>query len=164
MARKLNKNLIALGSAAIVGVYALGYARTQPGTDQAVAAVAAGASAMATPSPVGAASESGQASPIAAYRDGVYTGSGHSRAGGIDVVVTVQRGKIATVQITHATTYFPAARIARLPGVAVERQTAQVDFVSGATESSRAFRDALTQALGQATVTATVAMTAPAPT
>ena len=29
MARKLNKNLVALGSAAIVGVYAIGYARTQ---------------------------------------------------------------------------------------------------------------------------------------
>jgi uncharacterized protein with FMN-binding domain len=113
-----------------------------PDTPTAIARIVANTPRPATPSPT----------PTAAaqrYRDGIYTGSGSSR-GDITVELTVQNGQISGVRITSATTYYPTSAIARLPGEVVARQTAQVDFVSGATESSRAFRGAVTQALAQA--------------
>jgi len=188
MARKLNKNLVALGSAAIVGVYALGYAHTQPATGRAAAATAppsaavmlatpppsatavpaataiarAIATATATAPPTATRSAAIASNAVAAYRDGTYSGSGTSRRGGIDVDVTIQGGKIMGVQITNATTYYPISRIARLPGQVVDRQNGQVDLVSGATESTRAFRQAVTAALSQAGGASSAAVLSPA--
>jgi uncharacterized protein with FMN-binding domain len=174
MARKVNRNLIALGSAAIVGVYALGYARTQPAANHVAAALATPPTAApsniarnAAPVPAATAIARAIASataPAAAqrpgsgvsatpsYRDGTYSGSGTSRRGDIYADVTIQGGKITSVQITRATTYYPVSRISRLPGQVVDRQSALVDFVSGATDSSRAFRQAVASALSQASV------------
>jgi uncharacterized protein with FMN-binding domain len=180
MARKLNKSLVALSAAAIVTIYGVGYVRTQPAADHAAATLAAQASAVArvgSPQRAGTAPSattlaraiatatasapsaagtlpSGQAraaaAETAAYRDGTYNGSGTSRRGGIEVALTIQGGKVTAVEITHATTYYPTSRIARLPGQVVDRQSGQVDFVSGATDSSRAFKAAVAEALAQA--------------
>ena len=186
MARKLNKNLIALGSAAIVGVYAVGYAHTHPVSQgaavysapvaAALATVTPRATATQTPAPaapsvataiaraIATASATAASAPTTAaraqtgtaaagatpYRDGTYSGYGTSRRGDIEAAVTIQGGKITSVQITRATTYYPVSRIARLSGEVVDRQSAQVDFVSGATLSSSAFKSAVTQALSQA--------------
>ncbi len=180
MARKLNKNLVAISTAAIVAVYGVGYVRTQPAADHAAAALSAQASAvsLAAPPPTAATAPSATViaqaiatamatapaarapsvptqppaptAVVAAYRDGTYNGSGTSRRGGIDVALTIQGGKVAAVQISHSTTYYPVSRIARLPGEVVDRQSAQVDMVSGATDSSRAFRAAVADALTQA--------------
>ena len=162
MARKVKTNLIALGSAAILAVYAAGYALTEhptPATGQvqattsaavpapdaatAVAQTLAGAPSAAPPA----------AAPSAAaqtYRDGSYTATGTSRRGDITVDVTVQGGKVTAAKITGSTTYYPTSEISRLPGEVVSRQSANVDFVSGATESSLAFRSAVATALRQA--------------
>ena len=78
------------------------------------------------------------------------TSNSRSRDGGIEVALTIQGGKVTAVEITHATTYYPTSRIARLPGQVVDRQSGQVDFVSGATDSSRAFKAAVAEALAQA--------------
>lgn len=168
MARRLNKNLVALGSAAIVTVYAIGFARTGwTGTDaEADGAVGASPSAIAqttadpatavaraiasaTPSPPSAASAPSGATTVA-YRDGVFTGSGTSRFGGFEVAVTIEGGAITRVDITRATTRYPASRVSALPGQVIARQSANVDMVSGATYSARAFKDAVAQALAQA--------------
>jgi uncharacterized protein with FMN-binding domain len=85
-----------------------------------------------------------------AYKDGTYTGTGNSRRGSVQVSVTIQSGKIASVTIGRVSTEYPASDIARLPGEVVSRQSAQVDVVSGATFSSIAFRGAVQQALQQA--------------
>jgi len=196
MARKVNKNLIALGSAAIVGVYALGYAHTQPAANQAAAtlatvstssAAAAAQAVVTVPTPTAIAQAiataaqppaaarpqtvAGAGGPVAStnavpaaatYRDGTYQGSGSSRRGDVSVAVTVQGGQISNVQITDYTTYYPISRIARLPGQVISRQSAQVDFVSGATESSRAFRQAVTNALSHASGSAAIPSIAPA--
>jgi uncharacterized protein with FMN-binding domain len=181
MARKLNKNLVALSSAAIVAVYAVGLARsdadtpevaagptaspiaqtaTQPSpepTPTAVARAVARAIASATPSP--AAGAAGQPPAVATspapsasvrYQDGTFTGSGTSRFGGFDVAVTIRNGAISSVELTRVTTRYPASRIAGLPGQVIERQSADVDLVSGATYSARAFKDAVAQALAKA--------------
>jgi uncharacterized protein with FMN-binding domain len=194
MARKLNKNLVALGSAAIVTVYAVGFVRTSsvsvdgggggaPAARSAEvdaatavaraiatstpAAASAAAPPAATPSaagpsparpptatPAAASPPAVAASPAPAatarYRDGTFTGSGTSRFGGFDVAVTIEGGTITGVELTRVTTRYPASRIARLPGQVVARQSADVDMVSGATYSARAFRDAVAQALSKA--------------
>lgn len=181
VARTLNKNLVALGSAAIVGIYALGYARTQSAASPAsfAASLPPPAVAMASPPPTSiapisaataiaraiatapptapAASASAPAAPAAsaraasAYRDGTYDGSGSNRRGTLDVAVTIQNGAITGAQITRYDMYYSASRISRLPGEVVARQNAQVDMVSGATYSAQAFKQAVSQALLQAT-------------
>ena len=184
MARKLNKNLVALGSAAIVGVYAIGYARTQTSANTAGAGASAAAAAppliaTAAPSPsptplstqtaaataiaraiaqnAATASPSPTAAPTAppaanasGLRDGTFTGSGSNRRGDLSVAVTIQGGRITGAQITAYDMYYPASRISRLPGEVVDRQSANVDMVSGATYSASAFKQAVAQALAQA--------------
>ncbi len=180
MARKLNKNLVALGSAAIVTVYGIGLARTHsaasgpaavsPAIDASTAIAQALASATptasglvrelvtATPAAPGVTRATVTATPTlttapAVYHDGVFTGSGTSRFGGFEVAVTIQGGRITGVELTRVTTRYPASRIARLPAQVVERQSADVDMVTGATASARAFREAVAQALAQAVET-----------
>jgi uncharacterized protein with FMN-binding domain len=159
MARKLNKNLVALGSAAIVTVYAVGLARTGSSSTETAAAPPAPVAAAATrPAVVDSGTSIARrvgASPTpqaaaARYQDGTFTGSGTSRFGGFDVAVTIKGGQITGVDLTRVTTRYPASRISRLLGQVVERQSASVDMVSGATNSSRAFRDAVAQALAKA--------------
>jgi uncharacterized protein with FMN-binding domain len=75
---------------------------------------------------------------------------GTSRRGSVQVSVTIQSGRIASVTIGRVSTEYPVSDIARLPNEVVSRQSAQVDVVSGATFSSIAFRGAVQQALQQA--------------
>jgi uncharacterized protein with FMN-binding domain len=175
MARKLKANLVALGSAAIVAVYAVGYAWTEhPSPSSGVAAntgsagapppdtATAIAQAIAAAPPSSSSSSAGGTASTAAYRDGTYTGSGTSRRGDISVALTIQNSKVTGVKITGSTTYYPTSEIARLPGEVVGRQSASVDFVSGATESSLAFRGAVAQALSQARSSGSASLPQPA--
>lgn len=182
MARKLSKNLVALGSAAIVGVYALGYAHTQSSAQQPQAGLAAAPPSISadapSPSPTPLSTQTAAATAIAraiagqsagsaptapptsaptappaaasGYRDGTFTGSGSNRRGTLSVDVTIQSGRITGAQISSYDMYYPAARIARLPGEVISRQSAAVDMVSGSTYSASAFKQAVTQALAQA--------------
>jgi len=62
----------------------------------------------------------------------------------------VQGGQIRSAEITGCGTRYPCSRIANLPGQVITRQSAAVDYVSGATDSSTAFRGAVVAALAQA--------------
>jgi uncharacterized protein with FMN-binding domain len=95
-----------------------------------------------------------------AYKDGVYLGWGSCRHGDIEASVTIQEGKIALVAISQCLTRYscgwiapkiPGAGLPDLPSQVVERQGPKVDYVSGATESSYAFADAVVAALSKAT-------------
>lgn len=90
------------------------------------------------------------AATTAAYRDGTYTGTGTSKHGDVTVAVVVKNGVISSVEIIASTTRYPISRIASLPGAVVSAQSAQVNIVSGATDSSTAFITAVTSALAQA--------------
>jgi uncharacterized protein with FMN-binding domain len=103
----------------------------------------------ATSTPV-ATSTSTTTSTTSAYRDGTYTGSGTSRRGGVNVSVTIQSGRIASVTITSVSTQYPVSRISALPAQVVARQSGQVDNVSGATYSAQAFSLAVQAALTKA--------------
>jgi uncharacterized protein with FMN-binding domain len=102
-----------------------------------------------TPAPT-ATTAAAAAQASSAYRDGTYVGTGTSRHGSIEATVVVQGGKIVSAQVTGCGTRYPCSRIAALPGQVITRQSAAVDFVSGATDSSIAYRGAVANALAQA--------------
>ncbi len=134
-------------------------------TPTASAAVATATAAMATapttaPAPLATATVGVIATPTpqatqtatatAAYKDGTYTGSGTSKHGGVTVAVVIKNGAITSSAITASNTRYPISRIAALPGEVVAAQSASVDFVSGATDSSMAFQTAVAGALALA--------------
>jgi uncharacterized protein with FMN-binding domain len=59
---------------------------------------------------------------------------------------------VASVEVTSATTLFPASAVSALVPEVIARQSAQLDVVSGATGSSQAFQGAVQKALGTAHV------------
>jgi uncharacterized protein with FMN-binding domain len=83
------------------------------------------------------------------YKDGVYSGYGRSRHGDIEATVEIKGGRIVSAMITQCLTQYSCSWISALPPQVVERQSAEVDYVSGATQSSNAFYGAVVQALGK---------------
>ena len=84
------------------------------------------------------------------YRDGTYTGTGNSRHGGMQVTVVIKGGKITSANVTSCGTRYPCSDVDPLIGAAISRQSVPVNHVSGSTDSSQAYRQALTSALKQA--------------
>jgi uncharacterized protein with FMN-binding domain len=91
------------------------------------------------------------------YRDGTYTGSeADAQWGFVQIKAVVSQGKITDVQFLE----YPADRsrsryinnIAdpELTNEAIAAQSAQVDIITGATDSSEAFMQSLADALSQA--------------
>ena len=83
-------------------------------------------------------------------KDGTFLGWGYSRHGDIQASVEVQHGRIVSAQIAQCLTRYPCDVIDKLPPQVVARQSADVDYVSGATESADAFYDAIIDALAKA--------------
>lgn len=97
------------------------------------------------------------ASPGTAYKDGTYTGSvADAQWGYVQAQAVIQGGQITNVKFLQ----YPHDRgrsieinqIAdpELVQEAIQAQSAQVDLISGATDSSVAFIESLTDALSQA--------------
>ena len=86
----------------------------------------------------------------AALKDGVYTGWGTSRHGDIQASVEIRDGKIYAASISQCLTRYPCSRIAHIVPQVVTRQSADVDYVSGATQSANAFYQAVVEALSKA--------------
>lgn len=87
---------------------------------------------------------------MSAYRDGTYVGVGNSRHGGVQVTIEIQGGKIISAAVTGCSTRYPCSAITPLPAQVVSRQSPQINFVSGATDSSMAYQTAVRDALAQA--------------
>jgi uncharacterized protein with FMN-binding domain len=86
----------------------------------------------------------------APYKDGTYSGWGTSRHGDIEASVLIKDGRIAAAIISQCLTRYSCSWIAALPGQVTARQSPEVDFVSGATESTNAFYYAVVEALKKA--------------
>jgi uncharacterized protein with FMN-binding domain len=86
----------------------------------------------------------------ALYKDGTYTGWGSCRHGDIQASVVIEGGRIASAVIAQCYTRYPCSWIAHAPGQVVNRQSIDVDYVSGATQSVNAFKDAVFEALSKA--------------
>src|SRR5207244_12226708 len=86
----------------------------------------------------------------AVYRDGTYCGWGTCRHGDIQAAVVIENGRIASATIAQCLTRYSCSVIAKLPPQVAERQSPEVDYVSGATQSTNAFYYAVVEALGHA--------------
>ena len=86
----------------------------------------------------------------AKLKDGTYSGYGTSRHGDIEAAVEIKDGRIVSAYITQCLTRYSCSRIAEIIPQVVARQSAEVDYVSGATQSSDAFYYAIREALSKA--------------
>jgi uncharacterized protein with FMN-binding domain len=159
---KLSGSIIAISSAAIVAVYALGRANSSAVSNQPMVH-APTAAASVTPSaaptvvagagPTAAASSSPSqptSTPTATYKDGSYTGSGNSRHGGMDVTAVINGGRIISANVVSCSTRYSCSDVDPLVSEAVSTQGVLVHYISGATDSSDAYNEALLNALAQA--------------
>lgn len=91
------------------------------------------------------------------YKDGAYTGSAADAFyGNIQVQVTISGGRITDVQFLQypndrsTSIAINSQAMPYLKQEAIQAQSANVDIVSGATDSSQAFQESLQSALAQA--------------
>lgn len=87
---------------------------------------------------------------LGVYRDGTFTGWGQSIHGRIQAEVVIRRGRIAEARIATCRMRYPCSMIAALPAQVAARQSAEVDIVSGASDSAEAFSLAIDHALATA--------------
>lgn len=86
------------------------------------------------------------------YKDGVYEGTGKGNNGDITVEVTVEGGNIVSVTLKeHGETegIYEAAEKSVVADI-IKTQSAEVDAVSGATNTSNGIKEAVTNALAEA--------------
>ena len=95
--------------------------------------------------------------PKGQYADGTYTGdAANAYYGNIQVQVAVSGGKIVDVGFLqypndrNTSRYINGQAMPILRSEAIKAQNAQVNIVSGASDTSRAFRESLASALSQA--------------
>jgi uncharacterized protein with FMN-binding domain len=84
------------------------------------------------------------------WKDGTYYGWGTSRHGNIQAAVTIESGRILSATIAQCQTRYSCNVIDRLPPEVPQRQSPEVDYVSGATQSANAFYYAVVEALSKA--------------
>jgi uncharacterized protein with FMN-binding domain len=91
------------------------------------------------------------------YKDGSYTGSvADAQWGVVQVKAVIQNGKITDVQFLQypndrsRSIYINSVADPQLSSEAIQAQSANVDIVTGATDSSEAFMQSLSDALSQA--------------
>jgi uncharacterized protein with FMN-binding domain len=116
-------------------------------TAQTETAAAAPVTAVAGPSETAPAAPQ---APKSVYADGTYLGWGSCRHGDIQAQVVVAGGRITSATIAQCLTRYACTWIDPLLPQVAQRQSAEVDYVSGATESSYAFYDAVVEALSKA--------------
>ena len=86
----------------------------------------------------------------AQWKDGTYSGWGTSRHGDIQATLVIDGGHIVSAWIERCLTRYSCSWISHLPPQVVVRQSPDVDFVSGATQSTNAFYYAVQEALSKA--------------
>jgi uncharacterized protein with FMN-binding domain len=90
------------------------------------------------------------------YKDGEYTaetvGASEAGSGTVKVTVTIKDGKIEEIAIDAPKDQasLGAQAIKKLPGAMIEAQSAEVDKVAGASKTSAAIIEAVTDCLAQA--------------
>jgi len=104
-----------------------------------------------SPVPVPAPVPAAPAEPArAGLKDGTYYGWGTCRHGDIQAAVVIEEGKITVARVERCLTRYSCNWITPIPPRILVKQGTTYDYVSGATESSDAFQDAVAEALSQA--------------
>lgn len=88
--------------------------------------------------------------PKSQWKDGTYLGWGTCRHGDIQASVTVADGKIAVAKIAQCWTRYSCNWLDPVVPQVVARQSPNIDYVSGATQSVDAFYYAVVDALSKA--------------
>ena len=85
-------------------------------------------------------------------KDGSYTASSDGNNGPVEVAVTIEGGKIASVEIVNnaETPEIAGTVFEKFPAMIVEHQTLKIDAVSGATNTSNAVLNAVADCIKQA--------------
>jgi uncharacterized protein with FMN-binding domain len=86
----------------------------------------------------------------AQWQDGAYIGYGTSRHGDIEATIEIRGGRIVSASISQCRTQYSCSWISALPPQVIARQSAEIDYVSGATQSSNALYGAIVDALNKA--------------
>jgi uncharacterized protein with FMN-binding domain len=169
--KRIGSGLVWASATAVLAVYIAGYQRTRSAADRfahqvaerRVAGVASrrvrsveeglrwhdSPAAPATPAP-SLPADAAVSKPAVAWKDGTYTGWGFSPHGNIEATVVITGGRIASAVISQCRTRYSCGVIGTLPPEVAERQSADVDYVSGATQSADAFYEAVIAALHKA--------------
>ena len=86
------------------------------------------------------------------YQDGTYTGSAEGYGGPLEVEVTIEDGEIKEVEVTEhdETEDVSDPALDELPGEIVDKNSADVEVVTGASATSEAIIDAVDDALEEA--------------
>jgi uncharacterized protein with FMN-binding domain len=161
---KMNKKWVVLCSTAVAAVYAAGYFTTetqasieQPPQQTQVNAQFNGGQSNGLPTS-SSPTKTNQTNSVQTnksqtntlYKDGTYTGMGRNRRGSIQAAVTIKNDKITDVEISNFAMHYSERDVVGLPKEVLQKQSAQVRNVSGATYSTQAFKDAVEDALSQA--------------
>ena len=107
-------------------------------------------SSSANPSSTTTAKSSSSSSAASPYKNGSYTATGYGFHGPIGVTVVVSGGKIASANVTYCGTTYSCHYMSPLSAQVVSVQGPPIDYVAGATASSDAYYQAVTQALAKA--------------
>lgn len=86
------------------------------------------------------------------YKDGSYTGTGEGKYGPIKVEVSVEKGKIKDVKVLEhsETPGLSDPILQKIPAEIIKKQSTEVAAISGATVTSDAIKQAVTDALKNA--------------
>lgn len=86
------------------------------------------------------------------WKDGTYTETAKGKKGDFEVYVTIKDGTISEISVgdNQETPDKGGVVIDTLPGQMLERQTYDIDAISGATVTSDALKDAVARCLEQA--------------
>jgi uncharacterized protein with FMN-binding domain len=141
---KMNKKWVVLCSTAIAAVYTAGYFSTET-----QASIQQSQPTTQTQSQTNSV-QTNKSQTYKLYKDGTYTGMGSNRRGSIQVAVTIKNDKITDVQVTDFAMHYSDSDIVGMPEEVVQKQSAKVTNVSGATYSTQAFSNAVQDALSQA--------------
>lgn len=90
--------------------------------------------------------------PASKYKDGTYTAEAQGQNGPVKVSVEIKSDRISAVKVVEhkETPGISDVAIERVPRAIVEKQSTEVDAVSGATVTSKAIIEAAKKAIQQA--------------
>lgn len=157
--RTTRKVLVAFGVIGVFFVYTFALRGQKSNQVFTTSGTKAGStSSSTTGSSSGSSGSSGSGSSSGAtYKDGSYTGSvADAFYGNIQVQVTISGGKISDISFLQAPNDNPNSQYINqqadpmLKQEAIQSQSANVDTITGATDSSMAFVQSLSAALNQA--------------
>ncbi|MEO8457379.1 MAG: FMN-binding protein [Chloroflexota bacterium] len=148
--RRLTDGLIGVSSLAVLTIYGLGYARTNNANGEGLAVTNIPPARTPVPTRVAPGTTPAPTLLAGTFHDGTYTAVGSSRHGDIEATVVVSGGKIVSAKVTSCDTRYPCSDVNALVSEVVTHQDSPIHYISGATDSSKAYTQAVQKALAEA--------------